>query len=168
VSCLILRHTSCLEVFNISRGSTMPPPRRKRTTFIWDCCFCNHKGLSIKYLACSECDIERCAYCPTKKIVLNNTTTTQPLFNKTSPHGTSPQNSSPPEAVPAILASLAVSYPRAKKRYLSILIHGILVETCCADSGSDVNCITSNFARSIGVALTKKVTYFSLPVKSSA
>jgi hypothetical protein len=123
--------------------------------------------------ACTECGDPRCPYCPTRKEVLHRALTSQPLFGKASPHGISPQNSSPPEEVPARYASTArltsttISHPRAKPKHLSILINGILVETCCADSGSDVNCITGNFARSIGVVLTKKVTYFSLPVNES-
>jgi hypothetical protein len=137
----------------------MPARRRVVSYWQWQCCACGGSGVNITCPTCPVCGSPRCAYCDTQKVRLGGPSTTRPLFGKASPRGTSPRDSSA-----ASLASLAISYPRAKARHLSILIHGILIETCCADSGSDVNCITGNFARSIGIIVTKKVTYFKLPV----
>jgi hypothetical protein len=115
---------------------------------------------------CPECGVPRCAYCHTTKVAYRYTRRAGLLR-------TWLQNPSPTEEVPARYTSTAritssvVSYPRAKTRLLTILVHGILVETCRADSGSVVNCIRRNFARSIGVVVTKEVTYFSLPVEQS-
>jgi len=118
--------------------------------------------------ACPECGVPRCPDCDLTKITWGRYGVKAVRVLRDSP-----QNSSPTEEVPARYTSTAgitssvVSYPRAKTRLLSILVHGILVETCLADSGSDVNCIRYNFARSIGVVVTKEVTYFSLPVEQS-
>ncbi|PMD66986.1 uncharacterized protein K444DRAFT_658166 [Hyaloscypha bicolor E] len=131
---------------------------KRRCIYVWQCCACGCKKVNIEAMACLECGELRCVLCHVTRVRLR---------------GTPPQNSSPTGEVPARYTSTAritspvVSYPRAKTRLLTILIHGILVETCLADSGSDVNCIRYNFARSIGVIVTKEVTYFSLPIKNS-
>jgi hypothetical protein len=137
-------------------------PSTTRTIYNWQCCACGCKEVNIMVTdCCPECGVPRCAYCQITKFVycLRGRRTIRV--------------SRPTEDVPARYTSTAkitstvVSYPRAKTRLLTILVHGILVETCLADSGSDVNCIRYNFARSIGVVVTKEVTYFSLPVEQS-
>jgi hypothetical protein len=123
---------------------------------------------------CPECGVPRCAYCVTTKVKVRHTTEVK-VRHTTRFRGARHwlQNSSPTKEVPARYTSTAritssvVSYPRAKTRLLTILVHGILVETCRADSGSCVNCISCNFARSIGVVVTEKVTCFPLPVEQS-
>jgi hypothetical protein len=53
---------------------------------------------------------------------------------------------------------------RAKPRSLSMFINGAL-SSCCADSGSEVNCMTDTYARAIGAVVTNEIVLFYLPVR---
>ncbi|KAE9376061.1 hypothetical protein N431DRAFT_334812 [Stipitochalara longipes BDJ] len=55
-------------------------------------------------------------------------------------------------------------YYRAKPRSLSMIINGAL-SSCCADSGSEVNCMTDTYARAIGAVVTNEIVLFHLPVR---
>ncbi|KAE9375348.1 hypothetical protein N431DRAFT_402782 [Stipitochalara longipes BDJ] len=122
-------------------------PRKRPVVWLWVCCNCGGSGWSIRIENCPGCNAPRCQYCEVHKNAVPKRATLAPY--------TSSAETPPP----------AISYPRAKRRHLAILIQGVLVETCCADSGSEVNCLTRDFARSIGVVVTNKVTYLGLPIK---
>ncbi|KAE9364412.1 hypothetical protein N431DRAFT_431296 [Stipitochalara longipes BDJ] len=61
-------------------------------------------------------------------------------------------------------------HARAKKRHLPMLLNSKLVDDVCADSGSDINCMTEAFAKKIGARMTQDATlqWFSLPIKGKS
>ncbi|KAN0113071.1 hypothetical protein V8E51_006022 [Hyaloscypha variabilis] len=120
------------------------PSSLKGHVYLWMCCKCSRSGVNILTDYCPDCGDPRCAHCVLQKYRV-------------------PRRATPPPSTSTL------SYPRAKRRYLAILLHGArwpaLVETCCADSGSEVNCVSRDFALSLGIVVINKVTYLGLPIK---
>jgi hypothetical protein len=54
---------------------------------------------------------------------------------------------------------------RAKGRHLAIFLDNYFIADACADSGSEVNCITSEFATKLGARISMDECVFHLPIK---
>jgi hypothetical protein len=62
-------------------------------------------------------------------------------------------------------SDLIIDHLRAKGRHLAIFLDSNLVPDACADSGSEVNCITSEFATKLGATISVNECVFDLPIK---
>jgi hypothetical protein len=106
---------------------------------------------------CPDCSHTRCSSC--EDLGGSSPGPKPPKPKPTPPELVSDCYVSPPAMTPPVRY-----HYRAKPRSLSMFINGAL-SSCCADSGSEVNCMTDTYARAIGAVVTNEIVLFYLPVR---
>ena len=98
---------------------------------------------------CPDCSHSKCYYC--------NIDSPRSFERLATGHHSSPETN------PTLINSTL--HIRAKKRCLPMFLNNILAIQICADSGSEINCITEAFARKVGAKITQRNVVFNLPIE---
>jgi hypothetical protein len=134
----------------------------------WSCCNCTREvseawgsgwSLDCGSSKCEECHNlgHFCPQCSGWKQGIDRFSRRYDPGSTTTDVGTSEGSSS--------CSDLIMDHLRAKGRHLPIFLDNHFIADACADSGSEVNCITSKFATQLGAGISMDECVFHLPIK---
>ncbi|KAH6666046.1 hypothetical protein B0J14DRAFT_605193 [Halenospora varia] len=123
----------------------------------WRCCMCGRDGINpdIEGGNCPNCGHADCSFCyrpqSQQRILVVPTGDSLPLDDY-QPSASTPNT---------------IFHVRAPRRHLQMVIGNIFTPSVCADTGSDINCVSFSFIKRFGVRIATegRPIAFRLPIK---